>query len=246
MIEYVDPHSIKPAEYNPRKIDKEDFDNLCLSVQRLGIIVPLYANLLNEQGFNILTLEFYHNNKKGVNIDRANREIDSLIHHLSNKGLFDFIVLDSVLNSVDSLEAEQSVMGTCNALLKDGGTLFFSGRTLKAAKTYDRQKKVSSDKNSIYFLDKDGFSATFRNGNFYYQKFHDDDQIKKLIVEHGFVLEDFKKDGSAWRCKVKKERQSPYCISGLNFEFNLPHPKGRYGRSDEVIQAFSKAVKNTR
>lgn len=197
-----------------------------------------YAQLLNDDGYKISTLEFYHNNRKGINVNRTNREIDTVISDVKSKGLYDFIVLDSVLNSVDSVEAERSVMGTCNALLKTGGILFFSGRTKKAALSYDRAKKISSDKNSIYFLDKDGFSATFREGNFFYQKFHDDDQIRQIISDHGFSLIKFKTDGSAWRGMVKKEDQSPYCKSGVEFEFNLPYPGGRYGRHNDVLEVL--------
>ena len=47
MIELVSVDKIKPAPYNPRKINEKDFEKLCDSVSSLGIIVPVIVNRRN-------------------------------------------------------------------------------------------------------------------------------------------------------------------------------------------------------
>lgn len=44
MVSYVDIEAIKPAAYNPRKITKEQQQELCKSIRRFGLIVPILVN----------------------------------------------------------------------------------------------------------------------------------------------------------------------------------------------------------
>lgn len=44
MVSYVDIEAIKPAAYNPRKITKEQQQELCKSIRMFGIIVPILVN----------------------------------------------------------------------------------------------------------------------------------------------------------------------------------------------------------
>lgn len=44
MVSNVDIEVIKPAAYNPRKITKEQQQELCKSIRRFGLIVPILVN----------------------------------------------------------------------------------------------------------------------------------------------------------------------------------------------------------
>lgn len=44
MVGYADIEAIKPAAYNPRKITKEQQQELCKSIRRFGLIAPILAN----------------------------------------------------------------------------------------------------------------------------------------------------------------------------------------------------------
>lgn len=200
-----------------------------------------YAAMLRGLGYHVDTLEFYHNDRRGINVSAGNRDITNLVRELRSKGLYDAVVCDSVLNSVDSTDAERSVMGTCSALLKTGGRLYVSGRPRSAVEHKLNLEKSASKGREMYFLDDDGLSATFRKGNFYYQKFHSDEQVRALVKEHGFRVEEYDNDGSGWRCACVKEKDSPHCESGVRFEFTLPYPGGRYDRDDEVLGAIAEA-----
>ena len=61
-----------------------------------------------------IPLEFYPNNGYGINVDSGNKMIDGVIFEIVKHGVFDFVVCDSVLNSVDSLQAERAVLDCCN------------------------------------------------------------------------------------------------------------------------------------
>lgn len=197
-----------------------------------------YAAMLNGMGYSIRTMEFYHNNGKGINVARGKLDISRLADDVRRNGKFDAVVLDSVLNSVDSRQAERAVMGACCAFLKDGGTLYFSGRRKKSVDSKINMRKQAYIKNDLYFLDADGLSASFRRGNFFYQMFHTDDQIRDLAASNNLAIEDFKADGNSWRCRAVKDGPSPNERSGIEFEFTLPYPGGRYDADSEMLDAL--------
>lgn len=203
-----------------------------------------YADSLSESGFNIDKLEFYHNDGKRILVGKAQNDIKRLVSNISEFGLYDSVVLDSVLNSVDSLDAETAVIGSCSALLKTGGQLFMSGRRAESAEKMMKLKHCGVTKGMFEFLDGDGLSARFRNGCFYYQKYHTDTQITELADKHGFKIVEYLNDSTAWRCRLTKESDSEFAAYGIEYEFSLPYPGGRYDFSAEVMQAIKKAVEN--
>lgn len=64
-IEKIDIHSLVPAEYNPRKISDEDYQNLKQSIDEFGVVSPILINLQDNtiisghQRFDVL---YYENN----------------------------------------------------------------------------------------------------------------------------------------------------------------------------------------
>lgn len=73
-------------------------------------------------------------------MSKGNRMIDALVKHLQERRKFDVVVCDSVLNSVDSMKAERSVIDFLNLVASD--RLFISGRPLDAV---TRMMKVKKD-----------------------------------------------------------------------------------------------------
>ena len=93
------------------------------------------------------------------NITKGNKQIDRLIEYLKNNKDFDVVVCDSVLNSVDSVEAEKSVI-TCLNLFTNN-RLFISGRTLEGVRM-GKNKNGNALKNRLTFLDENNFTSTYR------------------------------------------------------------------------------------
>lgn len=184
--------------------------------------------------------EFYPNNTTTVFTGKANKMIDGLINHLKTHGRFDVIVCDSVLNSVDSVEAERAVMGCLNAFLKPGGKVFFSGRTYEGKRITAFYKQSRRDKMRLPFFDKNHFSGIYRKGNWYYQKYHSKEEVEKLCSDFKFKIESHYHSGT-WRICATKEKDIPIEQEkqAIKFEFNLPTPGGKcYNRDKETISGF--------
>ncbi len=136
------------------KTQKDD-----ISILDFGCGKGAYINSLSKKYKNALGLEFYNNNFKSINITKGNKQIDRLIEYLKNNKDFDVVVCDSVLNSVDSVEAERSVI-TCLNLFTNN-RLFISGRTLEGVRM-GKAKNGNALKNRLTFLDENNFTSTYR------------------------------------------------------------------------------------
>ena len=205
------------------------------SILDFGCGKGAYIEALAKQ-YDALGIEFYNNDRKHINVQMGHTMIDNLLHHLETKGKFDIVVCDSVLNSVDSVEAEKSVMTCLNLFTKD--IAFISGRPREQAeKKLDFKTHKNALKNDVYYLDDKGFTATYREGKWFFQKFHTKEQVKQLATDNGFEIEDFYYNQDTFRCRLKKVKELPIeeCIKAVDFEFNLPLPNGKsYNRQDDV------------
>lgn len=178
--------------------------------------------------YTALGVEFYNNNAHSIDMIKGHRQIDRLIQHLKTSPTFDVVVCDSVLNSVDSVQAEKSVVACCNLFSSE--KLFISGRP------YDRQVRMldsSQSKNvrrrKIEFYDENKLTALYRKGNWYFQKYHSKEDVERLMNDCGFRIDKlcWGKYGSSWQVEATKIRdlsRQEY-IDAVDFEFNLPLPR---------------------
>ena len=87
-------------------------------------------------------LEFFNHNRVGISIEKGNEMIDGVIRHVQTYGLFDYVICDSVLNSVNSQKAEDSVLACLLLFCKPGGSIFFCGRSMKSVYEMRKFKKL--------------------------------------------------------------------------------------------------------
>lgn len=201
-----------------------------------------YVNLLKKQGYAIQGVEFYNHNTKSINTEIGNKQIDELIEFLKDD-LFDVVVCDSVLNSVDSMEAEIAVLRVLNILSKD--KIFISGRRLESILSQANAKTSTTIKRNFHFLDKDNFSGIYRQGQWFYQHFHTKETLEKSCIQAGlnFVYFEHKYSTPIWHCLLKRTRNlsATEAKVAIDFEFNLPLPKGQtYQRNKEVWEVLKK------
>lgn len=207
------------------------------SILDFGCGKGAYINHLMKSYKGAVGLEFYNNNGSQINVSMGNRQIDRLIERLKVSPVFDVVVCDSVLNSVDSVQAEKSVMACLNLFC--GGKLFISGRPLKAILgKLDCSKDKSAGK-YVSYLDSENFTGDYRKGNWYFQHFHDKDGIKRLLESNGFKIQNmsYMTYGDSWQVEAVKVRpltEREY-IEAVDFEFDLPLPGGKsYSRHEDV------------
>lgn len=211
--------------------------NAARSILDFGCGKGAYIEHLKKR-YAALGLEFYNNNGKAINISKGNAMIDELIKAVKKDPQFDIVVCDSVLNSVDSKEAEESVMACLNLFCRS--KLFISGRTARSTNRRNL-RKATDTQNYIYFTDDDGLSGTYREGQWYFQKFHSEEQAHALANRYGFVVEKYTENSTSFQMECRKVRELPreQYIKGICFEFNLPLPNGkRYNRHKEMLQAL--------
>lgn len=208
------------------------------SILDFGCGKGAYINALAKQ-YDAVGIEFYNNDRKHIDIRKGHTMIDNLIHHLEEKGKFDIVVCDSVLNSVDSVETEKSVMACLNLFAKD--IVFISGRPMDKVENLRNLKRNKDTANYVYYPDENGFTATYREGKWFFQKFHTKEQVEQLAIDNGFEIEDIFFDANTFKCRLKKVKDLTLeeYIKAVDFEFNLPLPNGKsYNRQDDIKKAL--------
>lgn len=201
-----------------------------------------YYRRIVREGYSAWEIELFRRigGNKEINLLAVNRMIDRTVARLEVRR-FDAVVCDSVLNSVDSQTAEDAVMATVNAFTVPGGRAFLSGRPLEKAQAVlrrtrqDHRKTVH--KRELYFEDGDGLSALFRDGRWFFQKFHTREAARSLVERFGFEVVAHVHGENSWQIEARKVSELPWRVvsEALDFEFDLPvgHNR-RLGRSVDV------------
>lgn len=217
-----------------------------------------YARTLRRAGVDILPLEFYLRLGQHLNVPQVHRDIDVLCDELAKKGRFDLVVCDSVLNSVDSVEAETDVLTCLAALCRQGGMVIFSGRSRDSVEMKEVRQTINTDPDTryVHFLDENGLSAMYSHGVWRFQKFHTLSEVRTLTERHfGHRYGVWDSEGTAvtrppirvsgWGVVARNDRGRPpaHYLPSLEREFNLPLPGGKsFGRSADIRAAYLAAV----
>lgn len=202
-----------------------------------------YAKKMREKGYKIFDLEFYRklNGKNSIDKNKVLNDFDLLKNEIEINGLFDVVICDSVLNSVDSLDAEKSVLITLNALCKNKGDIFWSGRPP------DKRSNLSKTKGgsfTLYFTDENLFTANYKNGFWFYQKFHNDKMIEYLNEKYISKKYNLSKNSTSFQVHCKNDiilKESEF-YEALKFEFSLPLPNNSYTIFQDNKEFFKKII----
>ncbi len=230
-----------------------------MSILDFGAGQKDYAKMLNEKGYNIHAIEFFHRKpgKDSIWVDEIRRDFRRIKNHLETNGQYDVVVCDSVLNSVNSLEDEKAVLICLSALCKQGGVIFYSGIPLHfKTKTADR-KNSTDHRGTGLFVDKNGFTGTFRYGEWYFQKYHTLEDVERLnhfyigskfdVYDGGFpMIKHLQKSSFQVKAINEKPNSLNDVMWALDYEFSLPLPNGnRWDLNNDIIQAYSKSANIT-
>lgn len=204
-----------------------------------------YAKAMRRRGLDFSDVElFRRGSSHALDVRAIHGMIDKLVDDLATGGRYDAVVCDSVLNSVDSLEAEAAVMTTLNAFTKPGGRVFISGRPKEVIAYNSRVTKRRDAKNrrAVDFLDENGFSAIFRAGHWFFQKYHAAAEIEPLCERFGLRIDRRARETTSWRVAATKVAELPpeQISRALAFEFDASLGDGsNLGRASDVAGALS-------
>lgn len=185
-----------------------------------------YVNHLARKGYNIIGMEFFRRAKgrDAIDIKAVNKMVDALCASLSEHGLFDAVVCDYVMNSVDSQQAEEDVLTCLSAFCKPNGRIFFSGRSKERIEKQMRYTQIRhSQKRQLEFLDENGLSALYRKGKWFYQKFHSQIDIDNILAKMGWKLVKLTRSDVAWQAAATFKGSWNQARQGeaLDREFNM-------------------------
>jgi ParB family chromosome partitioning protein len=120
---------------------------------------------------NSIGLEFFNHNRVGLSEQKGQLMIDAFKQFVERNGKFDYVICDAVINSVNTQEAQDSVIACLNLFCKDGGKIFFSGRKREDIENTVNLKVVGNVESNVKFMDENGLTAIMREGKWFFQKF---------------------------------------------------------------------------
>lgn len=190
-----------------------------------------YPLRLKQEGYNIFMYEPFirKNGSNLIDIEQVINFINEIEKDIKKHGLYDIVILDSVLNSITSMKMLHNVLLSCNALLKNNGKLILGTRS-KGKIISTLSGKHSTDlKRDIEFLDDNNFSVTFRNGVWTKQRFTTKEnlsnELKKYFHEVS-VMGNENKSNIYAICKKPLRYPIKDYDKVLNIEFNMEYPNG--------------------
>lgn len=204
-----------------------------------------YVRRLRAEGYDITGLEFFRRKGDAIDVDQVNRMVDGVIAKLK-AGRFDAVVLDYVLNSVDTQQAEEDVLNSIDAFCRVGGTLFFSGRSAGRVRDLLRHRQAAYKKQihrNVEFLDENGLTALYRKGTWFFQKFHEPEDINRMCRVRGWEKTTHSTTPIGFNVQVQKNRdilELGVIVESLRREFDMPiNRAGRtLGRADDIEKAI--------
>ncbi|MFJ4668959.1 ParB N-terminal domain-containing protein [Kitasatospora purpeofusca] len=212
-----------------------------------------YIKRVKDQGFDA---HWYEPHVKAAGKQNA-LDVAATVSHIRDlqrdvpaNGLYDVVVLDSVLNSVTSLAFENAVMTACNSLVAADGTFYTGTRSLGSAERRMSGKKARNNgryRRSIEFLDEDGFTASFRKGVWTMQRFHDPESLRALMERFfGEVEIRGNPNGSNIYAVCRRPLALPAerRRAALELEFNMEYPGSyRHNRHKPLVEALMRACR---
>ncbi|MEU7015895.1 methyltransferase domain-containing protein [Streptomyces sp. NPDC046385] len=176
-----------------------------------------YAKHLRAKGFNIHDYEPYRckDGSYAVDIRAVVGMLRDIDKDIQANGLYDVVVLDSVINATTSLDYQHWVLTTVNALCAADGVVCLGTRSLGRELRDEQAKRVTSQTatTKMSFLDENNVEMSFVKGKWQKLRFHTPESLEPLLRRY------------------------------FEEEFNMPYPNGfRHDRHLELVGNLIKLV----
>ena len=205
-----------------------------------------YVDQLTHLGHKMTGVEFFFRVNQDIDTASVHRMIARFCGGLSEHGLYDMTICDSVLNSVVSLEAQSDVLTCLSAFTKRGGPVFVSSRRHEQiAAAYKSEQYSSSSRTHHFFTDQNGFTANMKAGAWFFQKYHKRDELVALVQKYVGPVTKVMQNYGYWLIRAARQVELPRADieAAIAREFNLDWPSGlRVNRHQEALAAWHKAA----
>ncbi|MFI1100282.1 methyltransferase domain-containing protein [Streptomyces melanogenes] len=201
-----------------------------------------YAKHLRAKGFNIHDYEPYRcaDGSYAVDIKAVVGMIRDINRDMAANGLYDVVVLDSVINATTSLEYQHWVLATVNALCAADGVVCLGTRSLARELRDEQAGRVTSQTatTKMSFLDEDNVEMNFVKGKWQKLRFHTPNTLETLLRRYFQEVQISDRSGSNIKAVCRRPVPLPAGEYEKAFEeeFNMPYPNGfRHGRHLELV-----------
>lgn len=207
-----------------------------------------YMKMLKSQGYDIHAYEPSLMAKGSNSLDMKGiiANILDAEKAVKDKGLFDFCILEFVINSIVDDDFERAVLTLCNATIKADGTFITCTRNLDSVTKASQANTQSMGKGiSLYCLDEKNYSLSISNGIAFKQKFHTRESYVALLERFFECVDVVRCTDASIYCVCTKPKQltkEEYEIY-LEKELNIEYPGGfKHNKHKGLMNALIKKV----
>ncbi len=208
-----------------------------------------YAKMLRGKGYSVLDYEPYRTapGKYAVDIRSVVSMIRAVHKELRSGGLFDVVVLDSVINATTTTDYQHWVLATVNALCSAEGTVCIGTRSLaKETRMENANRATTGGAVNMSFLDDNNVEMNFVQGKWQKLRFHTPETLEALLTpyfEH-VKISDVADSNLKAVCKGPRALPETDYRKAFEEEFNMPYPNDfRHGKHSELVEFLIKLVK---
>ncbi|MFE3196781.1 ParB N-terminal domain-containing protein [Embleya sp. NPDC059237] len=206
-----------------------------------------YAKHLRADGYTIFDYEPYRclTGKYAVDIHWVVGAIRAIERDIRQHGLYEVVVLDSVINATTSLDYQKWVLLTVNALCAADGVLCLGTRSLDRELRDEQRARVTSQAGAsrLSYLDSDNVDMRFHRGKWMKMRYHTPASLRDLLL--GYFEEVEVRDFSSATLKATCRKPRPFSQGeyreALEQEFNMPYPNDfRHNRHEKLVETLLK------
>ncbi|MFE5718999.1 methyltransferase domain-containing protein [Streptomyces erythrochromogenes] len=208
-----------------------------------------YARHLRSQGYQVHDYEPYRTLKGKYSLDIRGivGMIRTIERELRERGLYEVVVLDSVINGTTSLEYQHWVLLTVNALCAKNGTVAIGTRNLNHEQAYeDSEHSISRDATRLKFLDEHGVDMRFVKGKWQRIRYHTPDSLRGLLSRYFEEVELSDASKATIKAVCRKPRAFPIeeYEEAFRNEFNMPYPNDyRHDKHFGIVEKLIELIK---
>lgn len=204
-----------------------------------------YAISMQRKGFHVLPYEPHvpTKGKHAIDVRNVVAQLRALRDDIVAHGLYDAVILDSVLNAVVSPEMHHNVLITANSLLKPDGRLFVSTRSRIAKELLLTATRKVDHRRQIMFWDADGWAGNYKEGVWNMMRFYYPDQLERdlrVYFAHADVVDFAKRQTMIYAmCDTPLALPWKQRETAMHIEFNMEYPNNfRHNRHQALIDAI--------
>lgn len=181
--------------------------------------------------------------RRAFDLAGIGRMILELERTVRRDGLFDVVMLDSVINATSSEQYQDWIFNTVASFLKPDGRLVMGTLSTRDFLSRNNAEKGVSQRTTIAYMGKDNRAVAYGHGVLYAVKYHDQQTLRAALSPYFGAIE-ITGSGNQLHatCAAPRLRNRAGTFAALVEEFDMLYPDGRrHGAHKGLITAVMQA-----